>query len=280
MQDYTGIVTVELTENELANFYENNYLNYKFLNNQYILIKHNNEIIDKYRYFNGDYIKIIKKKINSKYFGTVKAKDCYQQCLIDALLNNYNDNNNIVLIKGKPGSGKTLFSLSYAFYALENALIDKIIIVANCLVAKNSAKLGYYPGSRNEKILDSFLGNMLISKLGDKEKVYELMNENKLDLLPIGDIRGYETKNKMILYIPEAQNFDINLMKLTLQRTGEGTKIIIDGDLESQVDLESFEGINNGMRRVSEVFRGEDIYTEVTLKNIYRSKIAAIADRM
>lgn len=34
------------------------------------------------------------------------------------------------------------------------------------------------------------------------------------------------------------------------------------------------------MKRVSKIFRGQDSYGEVTLKNIYRSKIAAIADKI
>ena len=41
-----------------------------------------------------------------------------------------------------------------------------------------------------------------------------------------------------------------------------------------------YEGINNGMRRASKVFRGEDIYGEIELKLIHRSRIAAIADKM
>ena len=48
----------------------------------------------------------------------------------------------------------------------------------------------------------------------------------------------------------------------------------------AQVDDVHFAGSNNGMRRASQVFRGEDIYGEITLKNIHRSKIATIAEKM
>ena len=82
------------------------------------------------------------------------------------------------------------------------------------------------------------------------------------------------------IYISEAQNMDISLMKLTLQRIGEDSICIIDGDCKAQVDNNEFAGINNGMKRVSNVFRGEDIYGEVTLKNIHRSKIARIAENL
>lgn len=82
------------------------------------------------------------------------------------------------------------------------------------------------------------------------------------------------------IYISEAQNLDIELMRLALQRIGDDSICILDGDSETQVDLDMYAGNNNGMKRVSKVFRGSDIYGEVTLKNIYRSKIAALAQKM
>lgn len=76
------------------------------------------------------------------------------------------------------------------------------------------------------------------------------------------------------IYISEAQNLDTTLMKLALQRIGDDSICIIDGDCRTQVDDISFAGINNGMRRTSKVFRGHDIYGEIELKQIHRSKIA------
>ena len=76
------------------------------------------------------------------------------------------------------------------------------------------------------------------------------------------------------IYISEAQNLDTTLMKLALQRIGDDSICIIDGDCLTQVDDISFAGVNNGMRRTSKVFRGHDIYGEIELKQIHRSKIA------
>ena len=72
----------------------------------------------------------------------------------------------------------------------------------------------------------------------------------------------------------------ISLMKLALQRIGEDSICIIDGDEKTQVDSVEFAGNNNGMRRASKIFRGNDIYGEVTLKNIHRSRIAELAELM
>ena len=82
------------------------------------------------------------------------------------------------------------------------------------------------------------------------------------------------------IYITEAQNMDIGLMKLALQRIGEDSICILDGDYQTQLDLDAFAGDNNGMKRVSKVFRNHDIYGEVTLRNIHRSKLAMIAEGM
>jgi predicted ribonuclease YlaK len=82
------------------------------------------------------------------------------------------------------------------------------------------------------------------------------------------------------IYISEAQNLDVDLMKLTLQRIGEDSICIIDGDCKTQVDDINFAGSNNGMRRASQVFRGHDVYGEVTLRKIHRSQVALIAEDM
>ena len=135
-----------------------------------------------------------------------------------------------------------------------------------------------YPASRTEKLLDSQIGNLLESKLGDRVAVERLIDDGQLVLLPMSDIRGYDTTGmNAAIYISEAQNLDIELMRLALQRIGEDSICILDGDSNAQVDLSMYAGDNNGMRRVSKVFRGADFYGEVTLVNIHRSKIAKLA---
>lgn len=84
-------------------------------------------------------------------------------------------NNKITLIKGPAGTGKTYLSLGFLLHKLERNKIDKIIIFCNTVATKNSAKLGYYPGTRDEKLLDSQIGNMLISKLGGRLAVEQMI---------------------------------------------------------------------------------------------------------
>ncbi|MBP3801384.1 MAG: PhoH family protein [Clostridia bacterium] len=138
------------------------------------------------------------------------------------------------LIHGKAGTGKTYLSLGYLFSLLDKGQIDKIIIFCNTIATKNSAKLGFYPGSRDEKLLDSQIGNLLASKLGSRFEVERLIEEEKLVLLPFSDIRGYDTSGMNAgIYISEAQNLDITLMKLGLERIGSDCICIIDGDMDT-----------------------------------------------
>ena len=281
--EYCGYREIQLNDIELANFYENifpnNINNWHLRNNEYLLIKDKtNIIIDKYRWHNKKYNVIPFHKAESKMFGKIipKNNDAYQQIGLDSLANNQ-----ITMLRGPAGSGKSYLAFGHMFSLLEKGKIDKIIVFCNTVATKGSAKLGFYPGSRTEKLLDSQIGNLLESKIGDRMMVEKLISDRQLILLPMSDIRGYDTTGmNAAIYISEAQNLDIELMRLALQRIGEDSICIIDGDDQTQVDMVLYSGKNNGMKRVSEVFRGADFYGEVTLHNIYRSKIAALAQKL
>ena len=265
----------------MADFYSNP-LNYgqELKINQYVNIyeKDSQERVDTLCWTGEGFRQLKYKSFFSKQLGEVKPfrGDIYQAMVSDSLMNN-----KITMIKGPAGAGKSHLATGYLFSLLERGKIDKIIIFCNTVATKNAAKLGFYPGSRDEKLLDSQIGNFLSSKLGGKIAVEDLINQEKLLLLPMSDVRGYDTSGMNAgIYITEAQNLDVELLKLALQRVGEDSIIILDGDTKSQVDLIDYEGANNGMRKASKVFRGEDIYGEVELQKIHRSRIAEIANRM
>ena len=279
--DYDGYKEVYLDEDGLIEFYSNQDKNlYDLFINQYLLVYDANsgDCIERLVWTGDGYRRLAYNTFASKWFGDVKPMkgDLYQSLVADSF-----SNNKITLVKGPAGSGKTYLSLGFLMHKLERNKIDRIIVFCNTVATKNSAKLGFYPGTRDEKLLDSQIGNLLISKFGGRVAVEQMILEEKLVLLPLSDIRGYDTSGmKAGIYISEAQNMDVELMKLTLQRIGEDSICIIDGDCKTQVDDIHFAGSNNGMRRASQVYRGEDVYGEVTLKNIHRSRVAMIAEKM
>lgn len=278
--DYCGYISINMSNDELADFYSHpneNTLNLQI--NQYVII-HNDagEIVDKLCWTGEGYRNLSYQNLNSKWFGEVKPLkgDVYQSLAVDSLFNN-----KLTMLRGRAGSGKSYLALSFLLNRLEKGKIDKIIVFCNTIATKNSARLGYYPGSKDEKLLDSQIGNMLSSKFGGRIEVERMIQEEKLLLLPMSDIRGYDTSGMRAgIYISEAQNLDIVLMKLALQRIGEDSICIIDGDDKTQVDDIAFAGDNNGMRRVSKIFRNNNIYGEIELKNIHRSQIARLAEKL
>lgn len=152
--DYCGYSEIKLNDEELGKFYSdlsnnigNNYIN------GYLIIKDlNDEIVDKMRWDGMNYVPIAYHNFKSKYFGEVKPVkgDIYQACAADSL-----SRNTITMLKGPAGSGKSYLALGYLLSQLEKGKIDKIVVFANPVATRGSARLGFYPGTKDEKLLDS-----------------------------------------------------------------------------------------------------------------------------
>lgn len=280
-ESYLGFRELILTEEELSEFYscKDAYMckiHPEILQNEYFFIKTGDEVVDIYKRVGDEAKRVSYPTFNSEFFGDVKPKDDYQRIAMDSMINNQ-----ITIVRGPAGSGKSWLCMSYLFSLLEHCKIDKIVIFCNTVATKDSAKLGFYPGTREEKLLDSQVGNFLASKLGSRFVVEQLIKEEKIILLPLSDIRGFDTTGMNAgLYIQEAQNMNRELMKLALQRVGEDTICLIDGDDTTQVDLDAYAGMNNGIKRAVEVFKGQDFFGTVQLQKVRRSRIAEVADEI
>lgn len=279
-EEYTGYKIIKMDNDNLSEFYNNIYPNnvnkFNLLTNEYLLIENEDKIVDKYKWIGDHYETIPFIKFESTMFGKLTAKDHYQSCIMDSLMNNQ-----LNVIRGCAGSGKSLIGLAYLFQELERNHIDKIIMFVNPVATKDSCKFGFLPGTFLEKVLGSQIGNFLSSKLGSMEAVYQLIDQRKLEFIALADARGYDTSDmKCGIYITEAQNANIEMMKLILSRIGEDTPCIIEGDNDMQTDISSYEGKNNGLRRTCEIFKGEDYFGTITLQNCYRSRIAERALKM
>ena len=272
---YTGFKEMTLSDEDMAYFYEHQKENvYDLLVNQYLIIKNiNNEIVDSYRWDGEGYQTIYKRPVKSTYFDKLKPKDIYQTFVVDSIMNN-----TITAISAPPGAGKSLLSLMCAMNLIESGKYDRLVILYNACKTKGAFDMGYYSGNATEKGLQQFLGHMLATKFGDQFGVELLIQQGKIKIVSLADCRGMEIRDNEILYMTECQNTTVDLMKIALSRVSSGAKVIIEGDYKTQVDSHLFEGKNNGLRKVIESFKGHEEFGYVELQNIWRSKLAQLAE--
>ena len=280
--EHKGFKEVSLSETQLDNIMDvPNVNSFELVTNEYVIVNNvtDGELLDIIKW-DGKVLKSLRDAkgklgtgVKTVHFGELKPKDEQQIMAIDSILTNQ-----VTQIRGKAGSGKSLITLSTAWHLVEKEGY-KLVIFVNPVPSLNAQELGFYKGSKMEKLLQSSVGTMLKAKFGDEDEILQQIELGKLDILPFVDLRGFDTGDKTIAWILESQNLTTELMKLGLQRIGEGSKVIVDGDYHQQID-KSIYVADNGMKRLSEVFRGTDLYGEVELQNVWRSRIAELADNM
>lgn len=275
---YKGFKEVTLSSDEMAYFYEHlQENNYELLINEYLIIKDEiGNVVDKWKYTVNGFTRVCDITERSKHFGKIKPKDEYQACVIDSI-----ESNPVTVISGKAGSGKTLLSLATIMKMLEKGLYSRVTILFNPTKTKGAVDMGWYSGSAIEKSCQNSIGNILTTKLGSEQIVYDYIESETIRLISMADCRGMQVGYKdspEILYITEAQNTSIELIKLCLSRVGENCKAIIEGDSMSQVDSYAFEGCNNGMRHIINRLKGNENFGYVELQNVWRSNISKLCD--
>lgn len=281
--EHKGYKEVHMIESELKGVYLNLHVNhFDLLVNEYVVVNDDftGELLDIMKW-TGEYMVSIRdnkgklgKGFKTLQFGEFKPLDEHQIMAVDSI-----QTNQLTQIRGRAGSGKSLITLNAAWYFVEKHDY-KLVIFVNPTPLRDSQELGFYKGDRLTKLLQSAVGTMLTSKFGDELEILRQIEDGKLEILPFVDLRGYDTSGrKTIVWILEGQNLTADLMKLGMQRIGDDTKVIVDGDYHSQIDRDAYVS-SNGMKRLSEVFRGEDLYGEVELQKVHRSRLADLADKM
>ena len=159
-------------------------------------------------------------------------------------------------------------------------MLFRSVVLFNPTSTRGAAKMGYYTGNAIEKAKQTSIGHILNSKFGDPIMVDSLLATGRLQLISMADARGCEIADDAILWITEAQNTTPDLLKLCLQRCSAGCKVFIEGDYETQVDDAMFGGDNNGLKRVIQAFKGDALFGRVELPNVWRSRIAELAEKL
>lgn len=273
---YKGYIVKSLSDDEIANIYNHMDANtYDMCLGQYLIVKNlNNETIQIFKWTEIGYDTIIQKPMfKSNMLGTLKPLDDIQRCAIDSIVNN-----DITVLYGRAGSGKTTLPLNYAMQMIEKGTFKKCHIVYSYEPLKGAKTLGYEKGDHVTKLLYSgSIGNILASKFGDLQQVEYMIERNMIDIIPTANIRGVEFESDSIVIVTEAQNLDVYTLKTIIQRCKDGCKQIYEGDVIEQKDTDlSSIGIN----RLIEVFKGHPKFGCLKLKNNYRGELTELADRM
>ena len=273
---YKGFRVVQPTDQELSQVYskDNRENIFGCLVNEYVIINDSDgNFCDVVKWTGEKYANIFNKNVKTMAFGDkLKAKDVYQRMAIDSLISN-----TMTCVSGKAGSGKSLLSLLVAMYLIETGKYDRLVVLFNPCQVRGATQMGYYQGSLTEKAMQSNIGNILITKFGDRFAVDNYIAQGKIKLIPMSDCRGMEILDTEILWITEAENTTIDLMKICLSRVSSGAKVFIEGDFD-QTDNKLFD-CNNGMMRAIEVLSGEKEFGYVQLQNVWRSRIAELTDK-
>ncbi len=143
-------------------------------------------------------------------------------------------NNDVVLAIGPAGTGKTYLAVGMAVNMLRQGAVKRIVLVRPAVEA--GEKLGFLPGDVVAKI-NPYLRPLFdgLNDMMEPEQVKRYMDSDIIEVAPLAFMRG-RTLNNSVIILDEGQNTTMPQMKMFLTRMGNGSKIIVTGDI-TQIDL-------------------------------------------
>lgn len=220
---------------------------------------------------------IVISKIYKKNPWGVKPK-CVEQAFAMELLEN--EDIQLVSLAGKAGCGKTFLAVASGLeQVIERPTYDRIIILRPIVTVGNG--IGFLPGTMEEKLepwIQPIKDNLLTLFKGDRFAVEKCFEDGQISVEAMAYIRGRSIPNSFII-VDECQNLTQNELKTVLTRAAEGSKIVLTGDIE-QIDNINMDTFSNGLSKVVEAFKEEDIAGHLTMKKGQRSELATISSEI
>ena len=210
----------------------------------------------------------------------IDARNKEQAFAIDMLMD---PDIKIVSLVGRAGSGKTLMAIAAGLQQTiglrnENNHYDRMIVSRP--VQPLGKDIGFLPGTMEEKMLPWLMPihDNLEFILGNKHKFKSYFEQGLIEVEAFTYIRGRSISNAFII-IDEAQNLTAHEVKTIITRVGEGTKVILTGDIE-QIDNIYTNETSNGLTYAIEKFKDSELVGHITFRKGERSKIATLASKV
>jgi len=229
--------------------------------------------------YDADRRKVVMIKAKTAY--GIRPRNDEQKMELDALMN---PKVKLVTLTGGAGTGKTLLALAAALEQEKD--FDQIYISRPAVILGNQ-DIGFLPGDKNTKMtpfLQPLMDNLNVIKSQFKASSREathldgLLKDEKLVIEPLAYIRGRSLGNAFFI-IDEAQNLTPLEVKTIVTRAGEGTKIVMTGDI-FQIDQPYLDQWSNGLTHTGEKMDGQKLFQHVFLRKGERSELSEIAAKL
>ena len=221
-------------------------------------------------------VNVADRTANEDFFGLV-PRNKEQKFALDLLTDT---NISLVTLTGKSGSGKTILSIAAGLHSVLNKKIYKKIVVIRPIVTLGK-DLGYLPGTVEEKLspfTTPIIDNLTFLLGGDKRTLEGYFEQGVIEVEAMPYIRGRSIANSFML-IDEVQNISLHEIKTILTRAGEGTKIVLTGDL-NQIDNIHLTEVTSGLTYAVEKFKSYEISGHISLVKGERSALATLASEI
>ena len=216
----------------------------------------------------------------------IMARNVQQTMAMDILLD---EEVKLITLLGSAGTGKTLLALAAGMSKVfSEERYDKLLVARPIMPLGRD--IGYLPGDKDEKLtawMQPIFDNLsyLLSARGghsnapdshtSEQRIQKLMADGKLVLEPLTYIRGRSIPHQFMI-VDEAQNLTPHEVKTIASRVGEGTKLILTGDIQ-QIDNPYLDQSSNGLAYAIEKMKGVNLFAHVTLAKSERSELASLA---
>lgn len=274
VEPYCGYKIITPTDEELAAFYQDLTVNrFDCKINEYVCLNDaDGNTVDKLKWNGQQYVNVAYKKLNNEFMGKLTPRNLQQVLAFDML---QDKDSTIKCLTGSFGTGKSLLMIANALDLINKHQFDKMIFVRNNIEVKNTQPIGFLPGEALDKILPFAM--ILADKCGGEIGLKMLIQQGKIEVVPLGFIRGRDFKNS-IIYCTECENMTKEHIQLLIGRVGENSQLWLDGDYK-QIDGQVFTN-NNGLKQLINKLQGDSHFGYVKLEKTERSETAALADKL